>query len=601
MKRSAVLVPNVSDGVQRSSLSFQHPLESANKTDPKSIAVNVNVAVGVDCDEKSLKAPNSNTNTINTNINDNRMTEDLQNNNNDYFDAIDYLEGISSSLKVAVRLRPFLQSEIDSGNDIMAIDMKGNTVRIFNSDNENYNKLEFGFDMCLNSSDRDLFDYADQDTVYRKMGEPLLDRSLEGYNVCLFAYGQTGSGKSYTMMGSEAIPGIIPRFVNELYKKIISLNDIIINVEVSYLEIYNEKIYDLLSDHKNYNKKILRVREHPQTGPYVEDLTIHVVNTYEEIMDFLFSGKRRRATASTAANDESSRSHSIFTIFLSQLKKSDEYLMDKSSSCTSKINLVDLAGSERVGICGTSGERLKEGTLINKSLLTLGKVISQLAENGINNKSVYVPYRDSVLTWLLKESLGGNSRTSMIATISPAKCNLEETLSTLRYAAIARRIVNFVRINEDPKAKKIRELMEEIAILKKQQISNANKLKTNFLNKDQMTETCCEKIQTFSKTTSTSFILRENQTQFDLLRTNILEEQQRSLLNEMRKQKQYSNIPDNIPEKSKSELLKQIHDLFEDVLNKNTFESEETVDESTLIANTSDSSNALQNEESEWN
>jgi hypothetical protein len=201
----------------------------------------------------------------------------------------------------------------------------------------------------------------------------------------------------------------------------------------------------------------------------------------------------------------------------------------------------------------------------------------------------------------LKESLGGNSRTSMIATISPAKSNLEETLSTLRYAAIARRIVNFVRINEDPKAKKIRELMEEIAILKKQQISNANKLKTNFLNKDQMTETCCEKIQTFSKTTSTSFILRENQTQFDLLRTNILEEQQRSLLNEMRKQKQYSNIPDNIPEKSKSELLKQIHDLFEDVLNKNTFESEEMVDESTLIANTSDASNALQNEESEWN
>jgi hypothetical protein len=292
---------------------------------------------------------------------------------------------------------------------------------------------------------------------------------------------------------------------------------------------------------------------------------------------------------------------------LSQLKKNDEYLMDKGCLCTSKINLVDLAGSERVGICGTSGERLKEGTLINKSLLTLGKVISQLAENGINNKSVYVPYRDSVLTWLLKESLGGNSRTSMIATISPAKCHLEETLSTLRYAAIARRIVNFVRINEDPKAKKIRELMEEIAILKMQQISNANKLfseKTSFANKDQMTETCCEKIETFSKTTSTSFILRDNQTQFDLLRTNILEEQQRSLLNEMRKQKQYSNIPNGIPEKSKSELLKQIHDLFEDVLNKNTFESQETTDESTLIANTSDTSDAstvLQTEEPEWN
>jgi hypothetical protein len=599
-------VPNASDGVHRSSLSFQHPLESVNKTDPKSIAVNVNVAVGVDCNEKSLKDPNSNTNTINANINDNRMTEDLQNNNNDYFDAVDYSDGISSSLKVAVRLRPFLQSEIDSGNDIMVIDMKGNTVRVINSDNENYNKLEFGFDVCLNSSDRDLFDYADQDTVYRKMGEPLLDRSLEGYNVCLFAYGQTGSGKSHTMMGSEAIPGIIPRFANELYKRIICLNDVMINVEVSYLEIYNEKIYDLLSDYKNSNKKILRVREHPQTGPYVEDLTIHVVNTFEELMDLLFSGKRRRATASTAANDESSRSHSIFTIFLSQLKKSDDYLMDKSSSCTSKINLVDLAGSERVGICGTSGERLKEGTLINKSLLTLGKVISQLAENGINNKSVYVPYRDSVLTWLLKESLGGNSRTSMIATISPAKCHLEETLSTLRYAAIARRIVNFVRINEDPKAKKIRELMEEIAILKKQHISNANKLfsqNTIIPNKDQMTETCCQKIETFSKTTSTSFILRENQTQFDLLRTNILEEQQRSLLNEMRKQKQYSNIPNDIPQKSKSQLLKQIHDLFEDVLNKDTFESEETTDESTLIANTSDTSdtNALQSEESDWN
>ncbi|CAG2111742.1 unnamed protein product, partial [Medioppia subpectinata] len=476
--KSSVLTPTDGSHIHRKTLTI--PLQTLDrKGDPNRLSVNVNVAVGLQCDDEKVRHSLAKKafeqqmgHHMISSMSDDSGSDTSSVVRHETSDEVDYnvAQSVSgSAIQVAIRLRPFLKND---RSDEPVIEMSGNTVRIINSDNDKYNRLEFGFDYTLNSSDRDLFDFADQDKVFVEMGRPLLERAIEGYNVCMFAYGQTGSGKSFTMTGTESNLGVIPRFVRELFKRIQTLSDTVFSVDVSYCEIYNEKIYDLLSDDKLINKKTLRIREHPQSGPYVEHLSQHSVTTYSEAMDLLTRGTRRRATASTAANEQSSRSHSIFTIVLSQLRSTGDIEgldHDVSSCCGSRINLIDLAGSERVGIAGTSGERLKEGSLINTSLLNLGKVITKLSQLGRNrHKVAHIPYRDSILTYLLKDSLGGNSRTSMIATISPAKCHLEETLSTLRYAACAREIVNYVHINEDPKNRRIRELMEEIEYLKSQ-------------------------------------------------------------------------------------------------------------------------------------
>ncbi|KPP59307.1 hypothetical protein Z043_122786 [Scleropages formosus] len=227
---------------------------------------------------------------------------------------------------------------------------------------------------------------------------------------------------------------------------------------MSYFEVYNEKIHDLLvvTDEQNQKKLPLRVREHPVFGPYVADLSTNVVSSYTDILGWLELGNKQRATAATGMNDKSSRSHSVFTLVLTQTKTEFVEEEEHDHRTISRINLVDLAGSERCGITQTCGDRLREGASINKSLLTLGKVISALSEQSQAKKKVFIPYRESVLTWLLKESLGGNSKTAMVATVSPAACNVEETLSTLRYAKQARMIINVAKVNEDNNAKLIR-------------------------------------------------------------------------------------------------------------------------------------------------
>ncbi|XP_030785629.1 kinesin-like protein KIF14 isoform X2 [Rhinopithecus roxellana] len=244
---------------------------------------------------------------------------------------------------------------------------------------------------------------------------------------------------------------------------------------MSFFEVYNEKIHDLLvcKDENGQRKQPLRVREHPVYGPYVEALSMNVVSSYTDIQSWLELGNKQRATAATGMNDKSSRSHSVFTLVMTQTKTEFVEGEEHDHRITSRINLIDLAGSERCSTAHTSGDRLKEGVSINKSLLTLGKVISALSEQA-NQKRVFIPYRESVLTWLLKESLGGNSKTAMIATISPAASNIEETLSTLRYANQARLIVNIAKVNEDMNAKLIRELKAEIAKLKAAQRNNRN-------------------------------------------------------------------------------------------------------------------------------
>ncbi|XP_019602248.1 kinesin-like protein KIF1B isoform X18 [Rhinolophus sinicus] len=371
-----------------------------------------------------------------------------------------------ASVKVAVRVRPFNSRETSKESKCI-IQMQGNSTSIVNPKNPKEAPKSFSFDYSYwsHTSPEDPC-FASQNRVYNDIGKEMLLHAFEGYNVCIFAYGQTGAGKSYTMMGKqeESQAGIIPQLCEELFEKI---NDncneeMSYSVEVSYMEIYCERVRDLLNPK---NKGNLRVREHPLLGPYVEDLSKLAVTSYTDIADLMDAGNKARTVAATNMNETSSRSHAVFTIVFTQKKHDAE--TNLSTEKVSKISLVDLAGSERADSTGAKGTRLKEGANINKSLTTLGKVISALAEVSKKKKKTdFIPYRDSVLTWLLRENLGGNSRTAMVAALSPADINYDETLSTLRYADRAKQIKCNAVINEDPNAKLVRELKEEVTRLK---------------------------------------------------------------------------------------------------------------------------------------
>ncbi|KZC09567.1 PREDICTED: kinesin-like protein KIF14 [Dufourea novaeangliae] len=384
-------------------------------------------------------------------------------------------EGENSNLIVGIRVRPLNMKELSDSKIMSVLQVNGQSISV------NCESIQhtFMYDHCFMSyEDPTMSSHASQETVFKNMVLPLVQNAFEGYNVCLFAYGQTGSGKSYSMMGQESsqtkltmfdeASGIIPRFCQEIFTRIPTSMNTKTTVEISYFEIYNEKIHDLLTNVNNGVKRApLKVREHPVFGPYIVDLSQHCVQNYKDLQTWLRVGNSQRATAATGMNEKSSRSHSIFSIILTQTQVNSQ--LDKEPvdpSRRSKINLVDLAGSERLSQTCASGDRLKEGVSINKSLLTLGKVIASLAESTNNRKRGFVPYRESVLTWLLKESLGGNSRTAMLGTVSPANIHVEETLSTLRYACQARAIINRVRINEDPHEKLIRELKAEVQRLR---------------------------------------------------------------------------------------------------------------------------------------
>ncbi|XP_073708254.1 kinesin-like protein KIF1A isoform X7 [Garra rufa] len=378
-----------------------------------------------------------------------------------------------ASVKVAVRVRPFNSREMSKESKCI-IQMSGNTTTIINPKAPKENKsFNFDYSYWSHTSPEDI-NYASQQQVYRDIGEEMLLHAFEGYNVCIFAYGQTGAGKSYTMMGRQEKDqqGIIPLLCEDLFTKINDSNthnNMSYSVEVSYMEIYCERVRDLLNPK---NKGNLRVREHPLLGPYVEDLSKLAVTSYNDIQDLMDSGNKARTVAATNMNETSSRSHAVFNIIFTQKRFDSE--TDNTSEKVSKISLVDLAGSERADSTGAKGTRLKEGANINKSLTTLGKVISALAEvdsGGNKNKKKkkvesFIPYRDSVLTWLLRENLGGNSRTAMVAALSPADINYDETLSTLRYADRAKQIRCNAVINEDPNNRLVRELKDEVSRLK---------------------------------------------------------------------------------------------------------------------------------------
>ncbi|KAK5880466.1 hypothetical protein CesoFtcFv8_023490 [Champsocephalus esox] len=396
-----------------------------------------------------------------------------------------------SNVKVAVRVRPMNRREKELKTKCV-VEMDGNQtvlhpaiINLNKSDSRNQSKV-FAYDNCFWSIDESQKDkFAGQDVVFQCLGESLLDNAFMGYNACIFAYGQTGSGKSYTMMGTAEQPGLIPRLCSSLFSRTVKEagEQEQFTVEVSYMEIYNEKVRDLL-DPKG-NRQALRVREHKVMGPYVDGLSRLAVACYTDIESLMSEGNKSRTVAATNMNEESSRSHAVFNIILTHTLT--DLKSETSGEKVSKLSLVDLAGSERAAKTGAAGERLKEGSNINKSLSTLGLVISALADQGAGkNRSKFVPYRDSVLTWLLKDSLGGNSRTAMVATISPAADNYDETLSTLRYADRAKSIVNHAVVNEDPNARIIRELREEVEKLR-EQLTEAESMKAPDL-KDRLEE-----------------------------------------------------------------------------------------------------------------
>ncbi|XP_076639864.1 kinesin-like protein KIF13A isoform X7 [Colletes latitarsis] len=376
----------------------------------------------------------------------------------------------TDKIKVAVRVRPFNRRELELGTQCV-VEMSGQQTILQHPttmDKIERNKPKtFAFDHCFHSLDPAAESFASQEVVFDALGRDILDNAFQGYNACIFAYGQTGSGKSYTMMGSGENKGIIPRLCDNLFDMIAKQqsSELSYKVEVSYMEIYNEKVHDLLDPKPN--KHTLKVREHNVLGPYVDGLSQLAVTSFQDIDNLMAEGNKSRTVAATNMNSESSRSHAVFSVILTQT------LTDTKSGVSgekvSRMSLVDLAGSERAVKTGAVGDRLKEGSNINKSLTTLGLVISKLADqnSGSNkNKDKFVPYRDSVLTWLLKDNLGGNSKTVMVATVSPAADNYEETLSTLRYADRAKRIVNHAVVNEDPNARIIRELRQEVETLK---------------------------------------------------------------------------------------------------------------------------------------
>ncbi|CAO4375116.1 unnamed protein product [Caenorhabditis nigoni] len=353
---------------------------------------------------------------------------------------------MAESVRVAVRCRPFNQREKDLNTQLcVGITPNMGQVNLIAPDGVS---KDFTFDGSY-------FMDSTGEQIYNDIVFPLVENVIEGYNGTVFAYGQTGSGKTFSMQGVESIPaqrGVIPRAFDHIFTATATTENVKFLVHCSYLEIYNEEVRDLLGAD---NKQKLEIKEQPDRGVYVAGLSMHVCHDVPACKELMTRGFNNRHVGATLMNKDSSRSHSIFTVYV-------EGMTETGSIRMGKLNLVDLAGSERQSKTGATGDRLKEATKINLSLSALGNVISAL----VDGKSKHIPYRDSKLTRLLQDSLGGNTKTIMIACVSPSSDNYDETLSTLRYANRAKNIKNKPTINEDPKDALLREYQEEIARLK---------------------------------------------------------------------------------------------------------------------------------------
>ncbi len=355
-------------------------------------------------------------------------------------------------VKVAIRVRPMNKHEKEQKSTLCVEVDKTNSSVAVNSSKGDTKTFQFDYVYPMETTQREIYD---------QVAFPIVDSIFQGYNGTIFAYGQTGCGKTFTMMGivdNPELKGIIPNAFSHIFgfiktegesKKFL--------VRCSFVEIYNEEVRDLLV---NNNKK-LDIREDPKKGTFVRDLTYVTLKDTDDIQKCLDRGNKNRHVGATSMNDQSSRSHSLFTVYLE--------IEENGKIRSGKLNLVDLAGSERVGKTNATGQTFDEGKKINLSLTALGSVIDALS---FNRK--HIPYKDSKLTRLLADSLGGNTKTVMFANISPASYNYEETVGTLRYASRAKLIKNAPKINEDPKDALLRKYEEEIKALKEQLANGGN-------------------------------------------------------------------------------------------------------------------------------
>lgn len=353
---------------------------------------------------------------------------------------------------MAVRCRPMSEGERQEGQEgqgaVVSVD--NSRCEVVLSNPKKGETKQFTFDHAFPAE-------VAQKDVYEQCCYGLVSNVTEGYNCTIFAYGQTGTGKTFTMegdRGSEEFKGIIPRALEQVFNTIEGTAATQFLVTVSMIELYNEDIYDLLDGSRGK----LELRERPGEGFYVKDLSTHDTRSAKECLGLLDLGSRSRKKGETQMNKDSSRSHSIFTIVVETSEGTED---GRQAIKRGKLNLVDLAGSERATKTKVTGQMLEESKKINLSLTCLGKVISSLVQG-----QAHVPYRDSKLTRLLNDSLGGNSKTLMVANVGPASKNYDETLSTLRYANQAKSIKNKPRVNEDPKDAKLKEVQDEISKLK---------------------------------------------------------------------------------------------------------------------------------------
>eukprot|EP00759_Apiculatamorpha_spiralis_P004548 PhF_6_TR12646/c0_g1_i1/m.20059/K17914/KIF13; kinesin family member 13 len=426
----------------------------------------------------------------------------------------------SSNVQAIVRVRPFDANREGDFSPLLTVN--GSRVEVLDP------PQSFEYDSVFWSvkpdQTKDKTPFSSQEDVYRGVGISTMDNIWNGYNVCIFAYGQTGSGKTYTMMGNQEEPGLIPRICDALIaerntrttnKGIDEQVAFNVKIEVRYFEIYNEKVQDLLATlrkgagqqtgpgGKPVKSTDLKVRNHPIHGPYVEGCEAVEVQSSSDIMKLLEVGNAERTVASTKMNDRSSRSHALFRLQVTQLWTQEAQgpgQKPTTSERVSTLNLVDLAGSERIKASGVSGVELTQATNINLSLTTLRRVIDALIETAKQPKSkIKIPYRESVLTFLLSVNLGGNSKTTMIATVSPHSTQAYETLNTLNYAMRAKSIVCSVKVNEDNTAKMLADLQAKFNMLQSQQTVQSEEEKQENAARLEALQQAMEEISTREK------------------------------------------------------------------------------------------------------
>ncbi len=452
------------------------------------------------------------------------------------------LKDKSESVKVVVRCRPLGNKEMEEQREcICNVDMKVCSIQVYNPQNIKDIK-SFTFDHTYDW-------HATQQLIFNQTALPILESIMEGYNGTIFAYGQTGTGKTYTMEGNdnETDKGIIPRSIDWIFNNIKNYPAQQFLVRVSFVEIYNEEVRDLLSKVK---RQKLNVREKDKVF-YVENVTVIQAENSKMTLDIMKAGRVNRATGATKMNPGSSRSHSIFSITV-ESSTTDE--AGEAHYKVGKLNLVDLAGSERQSKTESTGERFVEATKINLSLTCLGSVINKL----VSGKQQYIPYRDSKLTMLLQDSLGGNTKTVMIANVGPADYNYDETLNTLWYASRAKKIKNKPRINEDPKDALLRQYQEEIELMKKKllamgkgdlvmKISGSTGGK-NIVNEEKQIQKALEDMENERKQFREQSEAAINQIKEQKNRS---EEEKKKLIEEIKKK----NEENNIKKKEEEELL----------------------------------------------